>query len=275
MAARGKVGGAVREALPTVPDRRERDVIYVTGDIHGADSINRLSKGRWPQARGLTRDDFVIILGDFGLVWSNPPSAEDEWWLRWLDRYPAKVLFVDGNHENHDLLDAMPVTEWMGGRVHEVTPNVLHLMRGEVFDLPDGDGTTRVLAFGGARSHDVPWRTEGLDWWPRELPDEGDFRNACESLDAVGWRVDYVLSHDCPSVCKLSVMLPPSLYSLGDYGESARWKDDRLNGYLDEIDARLDYKAWYFGHYHTNAACVDGRHACLYRDIVRLGELPR
>ena len=107
------------------------------------------------------------------------------------------------------------------------------------------------------------------------LPDEGDFRNACESLDAVGWRVDYVLTHDCPSACKLSVMLPPSLYSLGDYGESARWKDDRLNGYLDEIDARLDYKAWYFGHYHTNAACVDGRHACLYRDIVQLGDLPR
>ena len=69
-------------------------MIYVTGDIHGADSINRLSRNRWPQARGLTRDDFVIILGDFGLVWSDPPSSEDSWWLRWLDHYPAKVLFV-------------------------------------------------------------------------------------------------------------------------------------------------------------------------------------
>ncbi|WP_418825946.1 hypothetical protein [Paratractidigestivibacter sp.] len=48
------------------------------------------------------------------------------------------------------MLAELPETERCGGHVHIVRPNILHLMRGEVFDI---DGTT-VLAMGGAASHD-------------------------------------------------------------------------------------------------------------------------
>ena len=45
--------------------------IFLTGDIHGAMSVKKLG-ARWfnvKEPTPLTRDDYVIILGDFGLVW--------------------------------------------------------------------------------------------------------------------------------------------------------------------------------------------------------------
>lgn len=61
------------------------------------------------------------------------------------------TVFVDGNHENFDRLYSYPVKEWNGGKVHEIRPSVLHLMRGEVFTIED----KKFFAFGGASSHDI------------------------------------------------------------------------------------------------------------------------
>lgn len=69
-------------------------MIYVTGDTHGALSINKLSSDEFPQGKELTKNDYVIICGDFGLVWNN--NGEDYWWRRWLDNKPWTTLFVDG-----------------------------------------------------------------------------------------------------------------------------------------------------------------------------------
>lgn len=85
---------------------------YVTGDVHGDIDIGKLTSRIWPEGLGLGEDDRIVICGDFGLAWSDPPAASDEWWLDWLEGKPwGETLFVDGNHENHDLLDAMPVSE--------------------------------------------------------------------------------------------------------------------------------------------------------------------
>ena len=250
-------------------------MIYLTGDIHGPDSIGKLSRHRWGQASSLTRDDIVIILGDFGLVWSNPPTREELWWLRWLDRYPATIAFVDGNHENHDMLDALATSTWNGGRVHQVSDNVFHLMRGEVFDLPCDGRTVRALAFGGAESHDKAWRKEGVSWWAREEASQEEFERACANLDARRWQVDVVLTHDCPSICKGSVADTPSVpYGASTYARQGMWRTTTTNGFLDQIERRLDFRMWYFGHHHTDTVCEDARHVCLYRQIVEIGNTP-
>ena len=41
-------------------------MIYVTGDIHS--KPNRFSSDIFYEQKEMTKDDFVIILGDFGLV---------------------------------------------------------------------------------------------------------------------------------------------------------------------------------------------------------------
>ena len=43
--------------------------VYVTGDTHG-DWMNRLKTDSFPEQKEMTKDDYVIICGDFGL-WDN------------------------------------------------------------------------------------------------------------------------------------------------------------------------------------------------------------
>lgn len=113
--------------------------IYVTGDVHGRAEYgsSRFAFKNWPLGRTLTRDDVVIVAGDFGFVWDG--SNAERYWLDWFESKPWTTCFVDGNHENHHALTELPVREWSGGLVHEVRPHVLHLMRGGVFDIA---GTT-------------------------------------------------------------------------------------------------------------------------------------
>ena len=75
----------------------------------------------------------MIICGDFGLVWDN--SKEEKYWLKWLNDKKYTTIFCDGNHSNHSILDAMPVSIWNGGKVHFINDSVIHLMRGQVFDI--------------------------------------------------------------------------------------------------------------------------------------------
>lgn len=127
--------------------------IYVTGDTHG--KATRFSAHKWKFGKTLSRGDIVIVAGDFGFVWDG--SKTDSYWLDWFESKPWTTCFIDGNHENHDLLSRYPVFTWNQGDVHVVRPHVLHLMRGEVYSI---DGTT-IFTMGGASSHDMEFRKEG------------------------------------------------------------------------------------------------------------------
>lgn len=237
-------------------------VAYVTGDMHGGagEAGCRLAASRWPAGRTLTRTDYVIVCGDFGYVWDG--GSRDRWWLDWLERRSWTTLFVDGNHENFDLLDRYPTETWHGGLTHVVRPHVRHLMRGQVYEDIAG---TRILAMGGAASHDKQWREEGVSWWPEEMPSEDDFGECRRNLDACGWQVDYVITHDAPASVADRLM-----YERGREGDPA---GDPLQDFLEEIYRRLEYKRWYFGHYHGDLDVEDAMDmTLLFHGIVRLGE---
>ena len=68
--------------------------IFITGDTHGSINISKLNSKNFPEGNNLTKNDYVIICGDFGLVWNN--NGEDHLWRRWLDDKPWTTLFVDG-----------------------------------------------------------------------------------------------------------------------------------------------------------------------------------
>lgn len=229
--------------------------VLVTGDIHGPADIHKLSASQFPLGRTLTKDDYLIVAGDFGLVWGF--GAEELFWRDWLENRPWTTLFVDGNHENHEALAKLPEETWRGGRVHKVSRSVIHLMRGQVFDF---DGET-VFTMGGGLSVDRAWRTPGESWWPQEMPSAQEYAQAMATLDACGWRVDHVITHEC------ATSLIPAV-SDGMPGQGA----DELTEFFEGLEHRLLFRTWYFGHHHVDRI-IPPDHRCLYYDIVRLGEL--
>ena len=125
-------------------------MIYITGDCHR--DFKRFSTRIFPEQKEMIKEDYVIICGDFGGVWSKgKEDKEEKYLLDWLENKPFTTLFVDGNHENFDRLYAYPAEEWHGGRVHMVRPSVIHMMRGQVFEIEG----KHIFTFGGASSHDI------------------------------------------------------------------------------------------------------------------------
>lgn len=217
-------------------------MIYLTGDTHGTIEIGKLSRANLAVERVEPGEgDFVIILGDFGLVFApDGQSAEERWWLKWLDEKPWTTLFIDGNHENFARLNALPEEEWRGGRVHRVSESVLHLMRGQIFEIDDRS----FFTMGGAASHDRQFRKEGRSWWPEELPSEEELARADAALDGCGRRVDYVLTHCAPTLVQGRI--------------NPTFLPDRLTEYLQHVRDTTAFHRWYFGHYHIDREYDDG-----------------
>lgn len=225
--------------------------IFITGDTHGDMSINKLSNKTFPENKKLTKDDFVIICGDFGLVWDN--SKSEIYWRDWLtNNRNFTTLFVDGNHESFFLLNLYPISEWNGGKVHKITDSIIHLIRGEVYTI----GSKKFFVMGGADSVDKLRRIEGVSWWKEELPSYIEYENGLSNLEKHGWKVDYVITHTCP------------LKVFGDVVENGKTMSD-LEKYLDNIDNSLEFKEWYFGHYHQDK-WINNKYRVIYNDIVEI-----
>lgn len=95
-------------------------MVYLTGDTHG--DIDRFKHGK---LRWLGKRDTVVVLGDFGFVWDG--SKEEQKKLDWLRKRPYTLLFLDGSHENYDLLKQYPTEERFGGKVQALGGNVYHV----------------------------------------------------------------------------------------------------------------------------------------------------
>lgn len=247
-------------------------MIYVTGDTHGRSDWGKLHPQSWPLGQTLTRDDLVIICGDFGAVWSMGPRDHEE--FAWHESQPWTTLWVDGNHENHDIIDTFEVSERFGGRVQEVPgyPHVIHLMRGEVYDLPvSAEESARFFVMGGAPSWDRIWRTEGTSWWAREMPSRAEYYHATASLDRADWSVDYVLSHEVPYSAMAEALG-------GAYLTTHKSPPhNELSDFLQHVDEKLDkdrLRMWYAGHYHVDRMAMDDRHCVVFQQVLPLGGRP-
>lgn len=230
----------------------------MTGDIHASYDIAKLSESCFDTA-GLTKDDYVIICGDFGLVWNN--SASEQYWLRWLDTRPFTTLFVDGNHEGFSLLNSLPETTWNGGAVHQVATSVFHLKRGQLFNI---DGY-RIFAMGGASSseYDRTHRTQGETWFTEEIPNEQERAAVLETLDAANWDCDFVITHCAPSSCAQGISEHTDRLEIHPMDEYTDW--------LQTIQDHLTYRHWFCGHYHIDAQIQD-KTTALYNRIAVLAD---
>jgi hypothetical protein len=62
-------------------------MIYITGDCHA--DFRRFNNTNFPEQKEMTKDDFCIICGDFGGIWSRDESnREEKHNMAWLDDKP-------------------------------------------------------------------------------------------------------------------------------------------------------------------------------------------
>jgi hypothetical protein len=140
-------------------------MIYFTGDTHG--DFGRFSYKNFPESRKFSENDYVIVLGDFGLFWDD--SRTNAYWRGWLESKPYNFLFVAGNHENYDYLNN-PVhysyVNMFGGNVRKFGSNIFMLENGGSYRIE----TYTFLIMGGGLSIDKNRRKEGVSWWNKSNP---------------------------------------------------------------------------------------------------------
>lgn len=225
--------------------------IFITGDIHGEMSLFRLSSREFPEGKSLTKEDYVIIAGDFGLLWLNEPDNQEIYSLKWLQNKPWTTVFLDGNHENFFRLNNLPEEEKFGGKVGVVNNSVYHLKRGEIYTFND----KTFFCFGGAYSWDRHRRTLGKSYWEEEIPNNAEMDHGLENLEKHDYKIDYVITHT----------LPESLIEILGFSKAPPEKNDPTTKYLDHIANSATYREWYFGHMHVDREM--GKFHALFEDI--------
>lgn len=258
-------------------------MIYLTGDCHGSFSrFSRRERERLPYK--FTTEDFLIICGDFGLLWAR--DRQFAYSLDWLSRLPFRILWVQGNHENYDMIAEYPLEPWQGGMARHIAQDrVILLERGQIFEL---EGKS-FFTFGGASSHDIqggildrgspdfqrdkkralgrglPYRIRHESWWEQELPTEAEMQEGRDQLSQVKYQVDYVVTH-----C-LSTGVQEEFERYYENVGPRWYQPDILTDYFQELEEKLAYRQWFCGHYHENVR-LDNKHRVLYGEIICLEE---
>jgi hypothetical protein len=176
------------------------------------------------------------------------------------------------------MLSEMHVHEWHGGNGHYLRDTIIHLMRGQIFEIDE----KIFFAMGGAQSHDIEdgilepddahfankrhnlnrrnarYRINHSSWWKEELPSDEEYKCATENLAAHENKVDYIITHCCPTG-----ILP--------YVRSIGHESDALTDFFDEINDKVEFQKWFFGHYHYYVN-IDNKYQLLYENIILLDD---
>ncbi len=247
-------------------------MIYITGDTHGR--FERFYQNNFHLGPG----DYVIICGDFGGVWND--NKEQQMELDRLSLLPFTILFVDGNHENFDLLEAYPLDDWKGGKVQYIRKNIIHLMRGQVFSIEN----RTFFTMGGAACHDIQngvldpaepdflkkynslrfqrkfFRVRHMSWWEKELPCEEELNDGLRILCLNEKKVNYIITHCAPTDLQQIIMKRI---------ENHTYSENALTDFLQQVYNECVFSHWFCGHYHNTISIKNNFHV-LYEAIIPL-----
>lgn len=219
---------------------------FITGDIHG--DVARLIL--FIHRMKLKSGDKICVLGDAGIFWRNDKKDAD-YIIKYWDEYSngVELYFIDGNHENFNLLNNLPVDE---NNMGIVSDKIHYLRRGCVYEI----NGKRILSCGGADSVDWYRRTEGLSWWKEETISQAD-------IDRVpAGHYDYVFTHCCP----LSVFDDNRVYLITLSALDQSKINHNSEEKLEDLSNKITFDNWYFGHYHIDKK-FDNGFRCFLNDF--------
>lgn len=199
------------------------------GDTHGDRGFTKLAI-TWAAENGVDR---IVQVGDFG-YWPRINSGQT--FVADVGKHANQLgvpfYWLDGNHDDHDMIDGTIRTRGEGMISHGKYP-ITFIDRGHSWDW----GGVRFGAFGGAFSIDRWGRIEhggGWGWFAQEMPDP-------TKIEMLG-KVDVLFTHDAPIV-------PPGKYATG-----FKRDDTSLLSQRTVYDALLSSGASLLihGHWHHN-----------------------
>jgi len=224
-------------------------MIYAVGDTHIPFDIKKLNSKNFPEARYMTKSDYIIILGDFGLFWNHLLDKTEKYWLNWFNNIKKfTTLFIDGNHENHSRLfsgmvasevvgnNEYKIEEKFGGYVGKISDSIYHLRRGEVYTIDD----KKFFVMGGSYSIDKYNRVDGVSWWKEEEPNMTEINYALDNLEKHNNNVDYILGHTAPKSIILKCV------------DKYYRNNDSTARFFDHIIDIVQFKIFYCGHWHID-----------------------
>lgn len=190
----------------------------------------------------LKETDNIIVLGDMGLCWRRDREDLKKFIYRWEEKLEKRpwLYFIDGNHENFDLLKTF--------KDGIISTHIRWLRRGTVSYFEG----KKCLFIGGADSIDKFRRTKHLSWWEDEQITKEDIENIWPG------HYDYVFSHCCPySIFKENKFL---LADPQFDGEEFNHTSEEM---LDKLINKITFDKWFFGHYHHDIQ-LNEKFSCLY-----------
>ena len=224
--------------------------VYAIGDLHGdhravRDFVQRNIQLHKNIANG--DENVLICLGDFGGNYFG--NHRDDEFKKKLSNHPLTYFVIRGNHEERaSNIAAKHPDEWHKEQyfdgpvwVENKFPNIKYALDIPMIYTIDGKKT---LVVPGAYSVDKMYRLmNGYSWFPQEQLNNEEMNCGLELLDYHDWQVDIVLSHTCP------ICFEPTDLFLSFIDQSS--VDKTMERYLGQIEYILDYKAWFWGHYHA------------------------
>ncbi len=211
-------------------------MIYYTGDIHGDPRRIVQFAEHWD----LTENDIIVILGDVGANYYL--GKRDNLTKSALAELKPTIFCIHGNHEcRPEHIPTYVLKDWKGGHVwyEEAYPNILFARDGDIFTMEG----IRHMVIGGAYSVDKYYRQQrGYAWWADEQPD--DVIKARVEKNLAENTIDFVLSHTCPFRYEPREMFLSMIDQNSVDASTEKW--------FDEIETKVEYKAWLCGHWHTD-----------------------
>lgn len=218
-------------------------MVYITGDIHGdLSDLDSRNIGK------LRKDDVLIVTGDFGFIWDNSKSELKS--LKKLQKRKYKILFVEGVHENFELLSQYKETEIYGAKAKKIADNIYCLNRGEIYTI---EGKT-IFCLGGGCADDIFENADPDPSKDKAMPTDEQLEYAVANLQKIGRKVDIIITHEAPASVKRLIRRDSTI--------------NDLNMFLDTLMHNAKYQKWYFGSLHTDRV-LSNQMTCVWQDVLK------
>src|ERR1017187_8566072 len=178
-------------------------ILCAAGDIHGA--IDRLYEDVLSFEASLgVRFEWVLHVGDFG-IWpdsnridkatkKHDGAGDFSRWFAERRPVPRKTLFIKGNYEDFDWLDAQSNPE---GSATQVLPGLFYLQNGKTMDIGEPGNFGRIGGVGGCFAPSDFDQSSKKGYAKRHYTSD-EIATLCKAS-----AIDILLVHDAPAGVKL------------------------------------------------------------------------